>query len=164
MEKPTFATTILKRDTIPYTGKNIIFRIPLGWVNKLLFLLFFIFKYGQEVREKYGEQAVNSANTKLKNMTQAEFAEGTRLGKEVIETLHAAFQIGDPAGELAQKAVNLHQQWLSFYWDNYTKEAHAGVAQMYVDDERFTAYYDQEHSGVAKFLRDAVLIYTGMKQ
>lgn len=73
-------------------------------------------------------------------------------------------QTGDPAGPLAQKAADLHRQWLSFYWDNYTKEAHAGVAQMYVDDERFKAYYDRNQPGTAEFLRDAVLIYTGMKK
>jgi hypothetical protein len=35
---------------------------------------------------------------------------------------------------------------------------------MYVDDERFTAYYDKEQPGTAAFLRDAVLIYTGMNK
>jgi hypothetical protein len=53
---------------------------------------------------------------------------------------------------------------LCYYWDSYSKEAHAGVAQMYVDDERFTAYYDKEQPGTAEFLRDAILIYTGMKK
>jgi hypothetical protein len=33
---------------------------------------------------------------------------------------------------------------------------------MYVDDERFAAYYDKDQPGVAEFLRDAVLIYTGI--
>ncbi len=33
---------------------------------------------------------------------------------------------------------------------------------MYVDDERFTAYYEKQ-PGTAVFLRDAILIYTGMK-
>ena len=121
-------------------------------------------KYGQEVREKYGDKIVNTSNAKLLNMTQEEYAEITRLGEEVIETLTAAFQTGDPAGELAQKAADLHRQWLTFYWDNYTKEAHAGLAQMYVDDARFTAYYDKKQPGLARFLRDAVLIYTGMNK
>lgn len=35
---------------------------------------------------------------------------------------------------------------------------------MYVDDERFTAYYDKEQAGTAEFLRDAIQIYTGMKK
>jgi DNA-binding transcriptional MerR regulator len=120
-------------------------------------------KYGKEVREKYGDTVVNRSNNKVKKLTQEEYDEITRLGQEVIETLHAAMQTGDPAGELAQKAADLHRRWLSFYWDGYTKEAHAGVAQMYVDDERFKAYYNEKQPGTAEFLRDAVHIYTGMK-
>lgn len=121
-------------------------------------------KYGKEVREKYGESTVNSSNQKVLGMTQEQYDEVTKLATEVIETLHAAYKTGDPAGELAQKAADLHRQWLCYYWDNYSKEAHAGVAQMYVDDPRFTAYYDEKQPGSAEFLRDAVFIYTGMKK
>lgn len=121
-------------------------------------------KYGQEAREKYGDEAVNKSNQKVKGMTQEEYDEVTRLGVELKETLHTAFLTGDPAGELAQKAADLHRQWLSLYWDSYSKEAHVGVTQMYVDDERFTPYYDEKQPGTAAFLRDAVLIYTGMKK
>jgi DNA-binding transcriptional MerR regulator len=121
-------------------------------------------KYGKEVREKYGEDTVNKSNAKVKNMSQEQYDEVTKLANELTETLQATFQSGDPAGELAQRAADLHRQWLSFYWDSYTKEAHAGVAQMYVDDERFTAYYDKVQPGTAVFLRDAVHIYTGMKK
>lgn len=53
---------------------------------------------------------------------------------------------------------------ISFYWGNYTKEAHAGLAEMYVHDERFKAYYDRKQPGTAEFLRDAILIYTGIKK
>lgn len=121
-------------------------------------------KYGREARAKYGDEAVDRSNNKVKNMTQEENEAITRLGEEIKETLAAAFKTGDPAGELAQKAVDLHRQWLTFYWDKYSKEAHAGIAQMYVDDPRFTAYYDEKQPGTAEFLRDAVLIYTGMKK
>lgn len=119
-------------------------------------------KYGKEIREKYGEDTVNKSYRKLKNMTQDEHEAITRLAQEVQDTLAAAFQTGDPAGELAQKAAELHKRWISFYWEEYTKEAHAGVAQMYVDDERFKAYYDEKTPGTAEFLRDAIHIYTGI--
>jgi hypothetical protein len=82
----------------------------------------------------------------------------------VTETLAEAFATGDPAGELAQKAADFHKKWLTYYWSEYSKEAHAGLAQMYVDDPRFTAYYDEKQPGTAEFLRDAVLIYTGMNK
>ncbi|CAG9622095.1 MerR family transcriptional regulator [Sutcliffiella rhizosphaerae] len=118
-------------------------------------------KYGDEIREKYGDEAVGKSNAKLKGMSKEKYAQGEKLGEEVLQVLHEAFQTGDPAGELAQKAADLHRQWLGFYWDSYSKEAHAGLAQMYVDDERFTGYYDKKQPGMAAFLRDAVFVYTG---
>lgn len=121
-------------------------------------------KYGKEIREKYGNDAVERSNNKVKNMTQEQHAALTKLNEELMATLGSAFKTGNPAGELAQKAADLHKQWLTFYWDSYSKEAHAGLAQMYVDDERFKAYYDKEQSGIAEFLRDAVFIYTGMNK
>ncbi len=121
-------------------------------------------KYGKEIREKYGEETVNQSNQRFKNMTEEQYAEMEKLGNEVLETLEAAVATGDPAGELAQKTADLHRQWLSYAWGSYSKEAHAGLAQMYVDDERFTAYYDKKQPGSAVFLRDAILIYTGMKK
>lgn len=120
-------------------------------------------KYGEEIRKKYGDEVIDKANKKLKKMTREEYGEVVKLERELLETLHAAFKTGDPGSEQAQKAADLHRRWLSCYWDSYTREAHAGVAQMYVDDERFTAYYDKKQPGLAVFLRDAVLIYTGIK-
>lgn len=118
-------------------------------------------KYGKEIREKYGEEAVNQSNAKLMNMSQEDYEAVTKLESAVRTTLAKAFKTGDPAGELAQKAAELHKQWLTYYWTEYSKEAHAGLAQMYVDDERFTVYYDKEQPGTAAFLRDAIHIYTG---
>ncbi|RYD01403.1 hypothetical protein N752_30890 [Desulforamulus aquiferis] len=117
-------------------------------------------KYGNEIREKYGDQTVDRSNQKVLNMSQEQYDEVTRLSNEVMEVLQKAFKTGDPGSPLAQQAADLHRQWLSYFWDGYTKEAHLGVTQMYVDDQRFTAYYDQEQPGTAEFLRDAVKIYT----
>lgn len=121
-------------------------------------------KYGKEIREKYGDQTIDRANQKVLNMTEEQYAEVKKLEQEVLDTLNEAFLTGDPASDLAQKAADLHRQWLSHFWESYTKEAHVGVTQMYVDDERFAAYYNRKHAGAAEFLRDAVLIYTGMKK
>ncbi|WP_226683429.1 MerR family transcriptional regulator [Sutcliffiella horikoshii] len=121
-------------------------------------------KYGKEVRGKYGNETMDKSNAKLKGMSKNQYEQGEKLGEEVLKVLNEAFKTGDPAGELAQRAADLHRQWLGFYWDSYSKEAHAGLAQMYVDDERFTAFYDKEQPGTAEFLRDAIYIYTGMQK
>jgi DNA-binding transcriptional MerR regulator len=117
-------------------------------------------KYGEEIRKKYGEETVKQSYDKFKGLTQEQYAELEKLGNKVTDTLKEAFKTGNPAGELAQKAADLHRQWLGFSWPNYSSEAHAGLAQMYVEDERFKAYYDKEQPGTAEFLRDAILIYT----
>lgn len=116
-------------------------------------------QYGEEIRTKYGEDVVNRSNAKVKGISKKQYEEMEYLSTEVNETLKVAFEQGDPASELAQKACELHKRWLCYYWDHYSKEAHIGVTQMYVDDPRFTEYYDKIAVGCAAFLRDAVLIY-----
>lgn len=117
-------------------------------------------KYGKEIREKYGEETVKKSNDRFMNMTEEQYNELQELGNKVLETLKEAYKTSNPAGELAQKAAELHAKWITFCWGNYNKEAHANLTQMYVDDERFRVYYDKEQPGCAEFLRDAVKIYT----
>ncbi len=116
-------------------------------------------KYGAEVRARYGDDAADESNAKLKAMSKAQYEDTEALSQAVNEALLAAFETGDPQGKLAQKACELHKQWLMRYWTHYSPEAHKGVAQMYVDDARFTAYYDAIAPGCAQFLRDAIFAY-----
>ena len=120
-------------------------------------------KYGTEIRQKYGDAVIDTSNEKFRNMSKEKYAEYEQLEKNVLKTLKAAFATKDPASDLAQKAADLHRTWLSYSWNSYSKEAHAGLAKMYVEDERFTQYYDKDQPGLAAFLRDAVLIYTKTK-
>ncbi|MDS0526260.1 MerR family transcriptional regulator [Clostridium sp. SHJSY1] len=121
-------------------------------------------KYGKEIRDKYGESIIDKANIKLMNLTEEQFKEATELEVKFKEVLKEAFKDGNPASSKAQEAAMLHKIWLEFYWNKYSSEAHAGLAQMYVDDERFRKYYDKDEPGMAEFLRDTILIYTGMKE
>lgn len=120
-------------------------------------------KYGKEIREKYGDETVEQSNAKLMGLSPEEYEEMTELEQAVISQLKKAFETGDPASEAAQQLADLHKKWLMYTWTSYSKEAHAGLAEMYVADERFTAYYDEHVAGGAEFLRDAVLVYTGRK-
>jgi hypothetical protein len=116
-------------------------------------------KYGAEIREKYGDDAVDRSNAKVMGMTEEQRDDAEKLSNEIREALKAAFEQGDPAGGLARKACELHKRWLCYYWDTYSKEAHIGLARTYVDDLRFAAYYDGIAPGCAAFLRDAINIY-----
>lgn len=120
-------------------------------------------KYGKEIREKYGEKTVEESNAKLRGMSQDDYAAMTNLGEEIIELLKRAYKTGDPHSAEAQKVAAKHKEWLMYSWSSYSKEAHAGLAEMYVTDERFTEYYDKAFVGGTKFLRDAIMIYLGLE-
>ena len=117
--------------------------------------------YGEEIRAKYGSALVDQSNAKIQSLTDEQHLELERLSAELNSTLKAALEQGDPASELAQKACELHKRWLCYFWSNYSKEAHIGISQMYIDDERFAAHYDKIAKGCAMFLRDAIAIYCG---
>ncbi len=118
-------------------------------------------KYGKEIRERYGEETVRASNDKFKGMTEEKAACAEKLSRELNLALAEAVRTNDPAGDTARKACALHKKWLCLYWPDgsYSAEAHMALAQMYADDERFTAYYEKIAPGCAVFLRDAVKIF-----
>lgn len=100
--------------------------------------------YGEEIREKYGDSVVDASNAKLLELTEVEYARAEVLAQKIIAALVDVVDKEDPAGEKGQQIAELHREWLSFYWPKYSKEAHAGLVEMYVVDERFKTYYDQQ--------------------
>ncbi|NLJ55617.1 MAG: MerR family transcriptional regulator [Firmicutes bacterium] len=116
-------------------------------------------RYGDEIRTKYGDALVDETYAKLKGLTKEQYAKSERLRLEFEKTLKAAFDTEDPAGTLAQKACDLHKQWLLVFYPRYSKEYHLGLGEIYVADERFRANYDKIAPGCTEFLRDAINIY-----
>jgi DNA-binding transcriptional MerR regulator len=118
-------------------------------------------EYGKETRERDGEKTVEESNRKFMSMSEEDFNKMQAVEKEMIQAIQDGMAEKDPGGEAGQRAARLHKEWLGFYWPSYSKEAHAGLARMYTEDERFKAYYDKIRPGAAEFLRDAILIFTG---
>lgn len=117
--------------------------------------------YGAEIRARYGAEAVEASNARLMGMDAQTFARASALGREYEELLRTAAMQGDPAGAEAQRACDLHRQWLCLFWKEgtYTPEKHRALGEMYVADERFAAHYDRLAPGCAAFFRDALGIY-----
>lgn len=112
--------------------------------------------YGEELRHLYGDEQIAQSNAKIQGMTQAQYQQAQALSAQLEATLQQALLEGDPSGTLAQKAFALHKQWLCYHWPSYSKQAHKGLAALYLADERFTAYYDAIAPGAAQFLHDAI--------
>lgn len=122
-------------------------------------------KYGQEIRENYGDKTVDQSNQKLLDMTDEEWVEFQALDKELNSKLAEATKQGDPESDLAQKVAELHKEWLTFTWPDslYDKEKHYNLSLMYVQDDRFKAYYEKIIPGAAEFLHEALKIYLNIK-
>lgn len=118
-------------------------------------------KFGEEIRSKYGDKVVEASYEKFSNLTKEQYDEMLDLNEQVFQLLAKAMETGDPRGDLALELAKTHRQWLTFTWPKYSKEAHASLAEMYVADQRFTAYYDNQVStGAARFLCEAIQAYS----
>ena len=113
--------------------------------------------YGAEARGRYGDAGVDEAQTAVLNLTPEQYQEWTRLGGELQPALERAVASGaSPEGEDGRAAAALHRRWLTLTGNQYDPAKHRGLAELYVSDPRFTAYYDRAVPGCARFLRDAV--------
>lgn len=119
-------------------------------------------KYGKEIREKYGDEKIDESNRKMLKMSEEEWEEFQALGAEIMERLQSAVKEGtNPESEVGKVVADLHKRWLMKTWKQYSPEAHKGLAQMYLADERFRAYYDKEAAGCTEFLTAAISFWAG---
>lgn len=109
--------------------------------------------YEKEAREKYGDEAVEYSKE------QSKLSHVQELEEQIKTALKMAVEDGNPEGELAQKACELHQEWIKCHWKTYNKEAHLGLCQMYLQDPRFYEYYEKIAPKCADFLVEAMKIY-----
>lgn len=117
-------------------------------------------KYGKEIREKYGKEVVEQSNAKYLGQTAEQYEKAERLAKEILSKIHLLMDTASPDSEDGLALAALHKEWLLLYWPAYDKMAHRGLAQMYVEDDRFRAYYDTDREGAAAYLRDCIYAYT----
>lgn len=116
--------------------------------------------YGAEVRKKYGDTAVDESNRKMMGLTEEQYARFQELGAEINAAIERAVDGGvDPLGEEGARVCAMHRKWLEFTWPQYLPEMHRGLAEGYVADERFRAYYDSRVEGCAQWLRDAIVAH-----
>lgn len=117
-------------------------------------------KYGKEIREKYGEDMVEKSNAKYMGQSKEQYEKAESLSLEILEKLKTLTGTVPADSVEGKNLAKLHKEWLMLYWPVYDKEAHRGLGDMYVEDERFKAFYDTSVEGAAAFLRDCIYAYT----
>ena len=113
-------------------------------------------KYGDEIRQKYGETQVDAANARMLRLSEEEYRQMQQTEEELKAVLRQAVQAAGEQEALEKQAVALHKKWLCYTWPQYSAKAHRGLAEMYQAEERFSAYYDAFAPGAAAFLCRAI--------
>lgn len=112
--------------------------------------------YEREATERWGEQVAESKE-RIKNMTKAEWGALMQEGEDINAALVKLMNL-PVENEQVQTLVKRHFAMIGQHY-TITPEIYKGLAEMYVADERFTAYYDKHAPGLAAFLSEAMLFF-----
>jgi MerR family transcriptional regulator, thiopeptide resistance regulator len=115
--------------------------------------------YEAEARETWGDAAVNESYAKLKNLTP-EQAEEARAGFATASGAVRALRDSGAAVDDArvQDAIEGLHRWLALFWTP-NRQSFSGLADMYVDDERFRRNIGGGDDQFVEYLRDAMKVY-----
>lgn len=115
-------------------------------------------QYAEEAEQRWGgTEAYAESQRRAATYTKEDWK---RLQAEVdawSERYAALVAAGEPsAGEAATDMAEEHRQHIGRWFYECPYEMHRCLGGMYVSDERFKAFYDAMHPGLAEHLRDAI--------
>lgn len=115
-------------------------------------------EYQQEAQERWGDtEAWRQSQQRTARYTKADWEAVKAEMDDVNARFVAALQAGEPAdGERAMDVAEDHRQHMARWFFDCSPQFHACISQMYVDDERFTRTYEDQATGLARFVRDAI--------
>ncbi len=115
-------------------------------------------QYDAEVEERWGDtEAYAQSKRRTAAYSKDDWLRIKAEGEDVEARFAAALQAGvAPDSDEAMDIAEEHRQQISRNFYDCPPEMHAGLGRMYVEDERFTAHYDQRAPGLAQYVSTAV--------
>ena len=115
-------------------------------------------EYAREAEERWGEtDAWAQSRERTKHYSKEQWQQVKQETEEINDAYAALLTVGEPAtGEQAMAVAERARQHITRWFYDCPPQMHAGIAQMYVDDPRFMAGYENHTVGLARFVRDAV--------
>ncbi|MGY1719944.1 MULTISPECIES: MerR family transcriptional regulator [unclassified Blastococcus] len=115
-------------------------------------------EYAAEAEEKWGDtEAWAQSQQRTRAMTKDDWLRVKAESDDVERRFAEALTAGVPAdSERAMDLAEEHRQQISRNFYDCPPEMHAGIGRMYVEDERFTAYYERIAPGLAQYVSAAV--------
>lgn len=111
-----------------------------------------------EAEERWGDtEAWQESQRRTRGYTKEDWLRVKAEGEDVERRFAEALRDGVPAdSERAMDLAEEHRQQISRNYYDCPPEMHAALGRMYVEDERFTAHYEQVAPGLARYVSGAV--------
>jgi len=115
-------------------------------------------QYDAEVEERWGEtDAYRQSRRKTAAYSKDDWMRIKAEAADLEARFAAALHSGVPAeSEEAMDLAEEHRQSITRNYYDCSPEMHAGLGRMYVEDERFTAHYEDIAPGLAQYVSTAV--------
>ena len=115
-------------------------------------------QYDAEVEERWGEtEAYAQSKRRTAAYTKEDWLRVKAEGEDVERRFAEALRSGvAPDSAEAMDIAEEHRQQISRNFYDCPPQMHAGLGRMYVEDERFTAHYEQVAPGLAQYVSTAV--------
>lgn len=112
-----------------------------------------------EAQRRWGDTDAYSESARRTSKYSAEdFSLANKQAAKAVQEFIDAFAAGLPADSPeAASAAESHRQAISDWYYECSYEIHIGLAEMYLADDRFREHYDNQMSGLAQFIHDAIL-------
>lgn len=115
-------------------------------------------KYAKEVREKYPKDTVQQAEAKTSQYTKEDWQNIQKKTNEIYGNI-AQRMDRDPSDPEVQQEVAKWKEFITDHFYDCNFEIFRGLADLYVNDPRFTKNIDKHGEGLAPYLREAMIIY-----
>ena len=114
--------------------------------------------YASEAEQRWPDNFAQS-QARMAKLSPTERGDVIEAGNQITRELAQAFN-GEMAADSpdVQELIDRHYLWVCNFWTPQ-RDSYIGLGQMYVDDPRFTAHYNEFAVGLAPFIRDAILRY-----
>jgi len=114
--------------------------------------------YADEARERWGDTAAyRQSQARTATYTPEDWERIKAEGAEVMRRLVEELRAGTPAqSAAAMDLAEEHRAQITRWFYDCGYDIHRGLADMYVADPRFTATYEDQAPGLARYLHDAI--------
>lgn len=115
--------------------------------------------YEEEARERWGDtDAYKESQRRVNSYGESDWAQMQAEQQANIEAWVAALSSGEvPESAQAKACAEEHRRIIDHWFYPLSYEMQVNLAEMYLADGRFMAFYEQHADGLTQYLHDAII-------